>query len=40
MSKAKPQHKISEVVNDMLDAVAGTEPKVQLLKTILKCTAL
>lgn len=29
MSQAKPQHKISEVVNDMLDAVAGTEPKLR-----------
>jgi hypothetical protein len=29
MSQAKPQHKISEVVNDMLDAVAGTDPKVK-----------
>ena len=28
MSKARPEEKISEVVDDMLDAVAGTTPLV------------
>ena len=30
MKRAKPEGKITEVVDDMVDAVAGAEPKVTL----------
>jgi len=36
MKGAKPKEKINEVVDDMVDAVAGTEPKVQYHHLIIK----
>ena len=34
MSKARPEEKISEVVDDMMDAVAGLTPQVSLMKQL------
>jgi len=36
MSKARPEEKISEVVDDMMDAVAGTTPQVSLKQLKIK----
>lgn len=34
MKRAKPEEKITEVVDDMVDAVAGAEPKVTFIPSV------